>query len=127
MADLLEQGAAWLDEQRHQHLTRTVTYERGVSSVDVQATIGQTVFRLNDDYGATIREVSRDYLIRTADLVLDGEVTLPHRGDRVREEVSGIVYVHEVMAPGGEPEWRYSDPHRNTVRVHTKQIDQAPG
>ena len=126
MTDLLEQGAAWLDEQRHQHLTRTVTYERGASSIEVQATVGQTVFRLNDDFGATIREVSRDYLIRTADLVLDGEPTQPQRGDRIREEVSGFVYVHEVMAPGGEPEWRYSDPQRNTLRIHTKQIDQEP-
>ena len=69
----------------------TVTYERGASSVEVQATIGQTVFRLNDDPGggATIRDVSRDYLIRTADLVLDGETRQPQRGDRILEEVSG--------------------------------------
>ena len=127
MTDLLEQGAAWLDEQRHQHLTRQVTYVRGAASVDVQATVGQTTFRLDGAYGSTVRYVSRDFLIRTQDLVIDGEQTLPQRGDCIREEVSGIVYVHEVMGPpSDEPDWRYSDPQRKVLRIHTKQIDQEP-
>jgi len=28
-----------------------------------------------------------------------------------------------VMAPGKEPAWRYSDPYRKTLRIHTKHVD----
>lgn len=124
MADLLAQGAAWLDEQRHRYLTQTVTYRRGEHAVQVQATIGRTVFRLNDGYGATVRHVSRDYLVRAADLVLNGERTEPQRGDQVIEtDDSGNEHLHEVMGPGGnEPDWRYSDPQRTGLRIHTKEI-----
>jgi len=56
--------------------------------------------------------------------VLGGTPVLPQRGDRIRETQSTQVFVYEVVAPGDEPCWRYSDPYRRTLRVHTKQIDQ---
>ena len=127
MADLLEQGSAWLDQQRHRFLTRTVTYQRGEHAAEVQATVGKTIFRFDDAHGAVKRYVSRDFLIRVEDLVMppDNEPTLPKRGDRIRETQVGQVYVHEVMGPGrDEPDWRYSDPHRQTLRIHTKQVGQ---
>ncbi len=122
MPDLLEQGATWLDEQRHAHLTRTVTYERGADSVQVQATIGRTVFEQADEYGAIHRIESRDFLVRAADLVLGGTQTLPQAGDRIRETDGGVTHVYEVMAPGTEPPWRYSDAYRRVLRVHTKHV-----
>jgi hypothetical protein len=123
MTDLLEQGAAWLDGKRHCFLTRTVVYQRGESSVQVQATVGQTVFRIDDGYGGSVRVVQRDYLVRAADLVIADQVALPQRGDRIRETQGEKVFVHEVMGPGGgEPDWRYSDPNRKTLRIHTKHV-----
>jgi len=124
---MLAKGAEWLNAQRRAHLSRTVTYERGESSVEMPATVGQTVFRLDDGYGATIRHVSRDFLIAVSDLVIEGAPVGPQRGDRIRETTGGITYVHEVMGPGssgGEPDWRYSDSFRGTFRIHTKQIAQ---
>jgi hypothetical protein len=125
VADLLAQGNAWLEDQRHRYLTLTVTYRRGDQSVQVQATIGRTIFRLDapsDGFGVTTRYVSRDYLVRATDLVLNGEQTLPQRGDQI-VEASGGGTVHEVMGPGGgEPDWRFSDPQRLTLRIHTKEI-----
>jgi len=122
MTDLLERGAAWLDQQRSRHLTRTVTYLRGTDSVALAATIGQTTFEQADEYGVIHRTQSRDYLISAADLVLSGTVEQPKAGDRVRETAGEQVFLYEVMAPGGEPPWRYSDPHRNTLRIHTKFV-----
>ena len=127
MTDMLKDGTAWLADQRRAFMTRTVIYERGNDSVDLPATAGQTDFNLTDDYGAAIRYVSRDFLITVTDLVINGSVTEPKRGDRIRETVGDVTYVHEVMGPGAfEPDWRYSDPHRTTYRIHTKQIDQEP-
>jgi hypothetical protein len=126
MADMLSDAAAWLADQRRAFMSKTVTYQRGQEEVDLPATVGQTVFRITDDYGASIRHVTRDFLIAADDLVLGGAATEPKRGDRIRETIGGITFVHEVMGVGGEPEWRYSDPFRGTYRIHTKQIDQEP-
>ena len=113
---MLQQGLAWLESQRKSHLTVPVIYRRGGDSAEVPATIGKTVFKVADDYGRFQYIESRDYLISAADLVLNETQILPEPGDEIVEE--GFVY--EVMAPNNEPEWRYSDSYRNTLRIHTK-------
>jgi hypothetical protein len=122
MPDLLETGSAFLDDQRHQHMTRAVTYQRGADSVELAATIGRTEFEQADDYGVVHKIESRDFLVRTADLVLASVQTLPKAGDRIRETEGSQTFVYEVMAPGTEPPFRYSDPYRKTLRIHTKQV-----
>lgn len=94
-----------------------VTYIRGMASVALQATIGRTIFEQRDDYGVKVE--SRDFLVRAEDLMLDGDPALPERGDQVRETDGGKVLVYEVMAPGKEPHFRYSDLYRRTLRIHT--------
>ena len=120
--DLIERGLAWLDAQRHRHLSRTVTYQRGGQSVELAATIGRTEFEQADHFGVIHRTQSRDFLVRAADLVLGGEPALPVAGDRIREGDGEKTFVYEVMAPGGEPPFRYSDPYRRTLRIHTKHV-----
>lgn len=122
MGDLLEQGSAFLEDQRHRHMSRTVVYLRGAEAKELQATIGRTEFEQADDAGLIHRTESRDFLIRTADLELGAGSILPRAGDRVRETVEGTVFVYEVNAPGGQPPFRYSDPYRRTLRIHTKHI-----
>lgn len=124
MADLLDKASAWLEDQRVRHMTQTVVYQRGSDTVNVPATIGTTVFQVDDGAGALLRVEARDYLVRANDLVLGSTPVLPQRGDRIRETQGTRVFVYEVVAPGDEPCWRYSDPYRRTLRVHTKQIDQ---
>ena len=58
----------------------------------------------------------------TTDLLLAGVPVLPERGDRIRETQGATTYVYEVMAPGKEPHYRYSDPYRKTLRIHTKHV-----
>ncbi len=118
MADLLETASNWLEGKRTQHLSRTVTYQRGVDTVDVSASIGRTSFEIDDGYGVLQKFESRDFLILASDLVLGSSQTLPQRGDRIIE--NGFTY--EVLAPGKEPVFRYSDAYRKTLRIHTKQI-----
>ena len=122
MGDLLDRGSAFLEDQRHRHLSRTVVYQRGPDVKEVQATIGKTEFEQADDAGLIHRTESRDFLIRTADLDLGAGPILPRAGDQVRETVGTSVFVYEVNAPGGQPPFRYSDPYRRTLRIHTKHI-----
>jgi hypothetical protein len=122
VADLLERGSAFLEDQRHRHMTRAVVYRRGAESREVQATVGRTHFEQADGAGSIHRTESRDYLVRAADLDLGAGPILPRAGDQVLETVGAAVLVYEVNAPGGEPPFRFSDPDRRTLRIHTKHI-----
>ena len=122
MGDLLDRGAAFLDAQRHQHLSRPVVYRRGTDEKEVQTAIGKTEFEQADDAGLIHRVESRDFLVRAADLDLGDGPILPRAGDQVRETVGTALFVYEVNAPGGQPPWRYSDPYRRVLRIHTKHI-----
>jgi len=123
VTDLLQRASDWLETRRTEHLTRSVVYVRGAFSVEVPATVGRTMFEVDDGSGVLVRIESRDYLMLAEHLVLAGQVTLPLRGDRIRETEGSQTFVYEVMAPGKEPPWRYSDPYRKTLRIHTKQVD----
>jgi hypothetical protein len=119
MADLLGAGLAWLDQQRERFLTRLVRYRRGAQEAAVPATVGRTLFRLEMGTGAVERIEARDYLIGSAHLAAFG---LPQRGDRVIEEACGQRHTYEVLAPGREPHWRWSDPDHRTYRIHAKHL-----
>ena len=112
MADLLAQGAAWLESQRTKYLTTTVTYVRGDVSIAVPATIGRTKYEADDGHVVRIEFTDRDYLILAADLVLGGQASEPDRGDLIREGPREF----EVL------DWRYSDPYRTTLRITTKHV-----
>lgn len=123
MADLLEGGQAWLANQMQKFASRSVVYHRGANNVAVQATIGRTLLKLDDGYGGVRMEwTDRDFLIPSANLVLNSVAVTPEPGDRITETVGLNTSVFEVMAYGGEPPWRYSDPFGKLLRIHTKFI-----
>ena len=126
MVDLLQKGMAWLEAQRTKFMTQSVVYQRGGEAggaVEVLATIGTTTFNVDDGGGALLRIESRDYLISVADLIIGETPILPKRGDRIRETSGGQVFVYEVVGPGDEPCWRWSDAYRTTMRIHAKQTE----
>ena len=123
MGDMLQQAVDWLDGQRVAHLSKPVTYRRREDSLEVAATVGKTVFEIDEGYGAIERFESRDFLIAAAELALNGTPFEPQAGDLIAETVGQQTLVYEVLAPGKEPCWRYSDPYRRTLRIHTKQVD----
>ncbi|MEO0513482.1 MAG: hypothetical protein AAF108_11405 [Planctomycetota bacterium] len=122
MGDLLAKGSEMLDRTRRAHLSRTVVYRRGADSVEIEATVGSTAFDRTDEYGVVHRIESRDYLLAASDLVLGGEAVTPKAGDRITETGEARLHEYEVLAPGDEPAWRYSDPQRRTLRIHTKFV-----
>lgn len=105
------------------HASTDVIYVRGVDQVPVKATIGKTEFEIDDRSRVVVRIQTRDFLIHVADLVLGSTETLPVTGDLVRETQGTNTFVYEVMAPGNEPHFRYSDPFRTLLRVHTKHVE----
>ncbi len=120
MADLLANAAIWLAQQRTKHLTQQILYRRDALTVTVPATIGKTEFEVDDEFGVVQRIESRDFLILASELILDGIATIPERGDVIEKQAGDQTLQYEVTAPGKEPCWRYSDLHRQTLRIHTK-------
>jgi hypothetical protein len=119
MPDLLHFGMDWLADKLQEHVSQTVTYRRGASEIAVPATIGRTLMKLADGEGGVRMEwTDRDFLIRADALVIAGNRITPERGDTVVD--AGKVY--EVMAPGGEPPWRVSDPFGHLLRIHAKFV-----
>ena len=119
MPDLLEQSQEWLTSMNRIYRSRQVIYARGAQTKEVPALVGKTVFKVDKGYGLFERVEARDYLIEVADLTEFGE---PERGDRVKDTLNDKVELFEVMAPGGEPHFRYSDPYRKAFRIHTKHV-----
>ena len=123
MADILQAGQQWLADQLKEHASHEVVYQRDTQEFAVQATIGRTLMKLDDGYGGVRMEwTDRDFLIQAADLVQGAVAVTPERGDRIRETVGANTSVFEVMAYGGEPPWRFSDPFGTLLRIHTKFI-----
>jgi hypothetical protein len=123
VGNLLQTGSDWLAAQRKAHLASPVTYCRGSDEVEVQATIGQTDFEIEDASGFRVQAHVTDFLILTEDLVLAGQKTLPEAGDRIKVPSDTETAVYEVMGLAGEPPYRFSDPYRKTLRIHTKLVD----
>lgn len=127
MGDLLRSGLSWLEEQRTKHLSRTIKYRRASDELEIQASIGRTVFEQENGSGVIERIETRDYLVLADALAFGGTITLPRTGDQIGEVNDSEVFVYEVMAPGREPAWRYSDPYRKTLRIHTKFMGTESG
>ena len=125
MIDVLQDGLTWLRDQLKANASQEVIYRRGAEEVTLKAVIGRTLLKLDDGYGGVRMEwTDRDFLIAAEDLILGGQRVLPERGDRILETHDGKTLVYEVLAPGNEPEWRWSDPYRTLLRIHTKLIDE---
>lgn len=108
---MIRSGLAALRMMQYEVLADEVTYRHGTSAKTVKAIVGRTVFRSTNDCGHWVKTQTRDFIIRPEDLGLT-----PEKGDVI--EFDGGEY--EVLAPNGEPVWRWSDPHRTAMRVHTK-------
>jgi hypothetical protein len=119
---MLKTGAAWLDAQRTAHMSESVVYIRGNDSVTVTASIGKTIFRTENSFGFIEHYEGRDYFVLAADLLIDGSPVEPEAGDKVQETDGPVVRTYEVMAPGGEPCWRWSDEFNKTLRIHAKHV-----
>jgi hypothetical protein len=123
VTDLLAAGVDWLVDQLKRFAARPVLYCRGQQQVSVSALSGKQLLKLADGRGNVRMEwTDKDFLIQAADLVLEGKEVLPQRGDQIRDQVGDKVFIYEVMAPTGEPPWRWSDPYRKLLRIHAKHV-----
>lgn len=120
---MLQAGQKWLAEKLTLHASRQVIYRRDALSTEIAVTVGRSLYQQDDGEGVITRSQVRDYLFDTADLLNSVIGSLPRRGDQIIEREGDQELTFEAMALGGEPPWRFSDPFRFKIRLHTKQID----
>jgi hypothetical protein len=128
MSDILKTASTWLEARRHAVATTDVVYRREDRAVTLRATIGRQEYQQDDGAGVITRAEDRDFLIRATDLVIDGMRVLPEAGDRIEEADNGTLFIYEVLpVSNAQPCYRYSDPYRQTLRIHTKLIGEEGG
>ncbi len=119
MGDLLRQGGQWLEQMRRAALSSQVTYRRGAQEQALSATFGRTQYEVQDESGLLVAAHVTDFLVAAAEFEpVFGE---PQPGDQVVAD--GATY--EVLSLGNQGHWRWSDPYRTTMRIHTKQVGTA--
>lgn len=117
MVDLLRQGAAWLEQMRTAHCASPVEYRGGSDTHALQATFGRTAYEVAEESGLTVGGHVWDFLIVAADLGFD-----PDPGDVIVADGRRF----EVLPLGEDVQgWRWSDPYRQTYRIHTREIGPA--
>jgi hypothetical protein len=126
MTDMLRKGQEWLSSKLTEHASHEVVYRRDELGTVLKATIGKSMYDQDDGEGVVTRSQVRDFLIDTQSLLLSVIGSLPRRGDTIVEIDGDTTFIFEVMALGGDPPWRYSDPFRLKLRIHTKQIESHP-
>lgn len=125
MADLLQQGVDWLNEQREAHLSRPVVYQRGDQSVEIAATLGGTSLEVTDDAGATVQSAQTDFIVSADAMALGGTTVTPQVGDRISLSSSGKTLVYEVLALPDGRHFRRCDGSGRMLRIHAKQVDEV--
>jgi len=119
VGDLLRQESQWLEQRRLAHCSSQVIYRRGGQEQELGAMFGQTQYEVQDDFGLVVTAHVMDFLLAAADFApVFGE---PEAGDRIIAD--GVAY--EVMDLANQGHWRWSDPYRTTMRIHTKKVGTA--
>lgn len=123
MTDLLKSGAAWLEAQRAAKLATSVTYRRGGigSGFAVAGTIGRTEADQVIDATSITSAGIRDWIMSYTAFEVSSTFVPPAIGDTI-EEADGALW--KVVEIGGEPCWRYSSPHKNSIRIHVVKIGE---
>jgi hypothetical protein len=118
MSDMLADSNAWLEGQRHAHLSGLVTYKRGFDSVSISATIGKTDYDTQDSEGNLLSGQMVDFIVRPVDL---GIFIEPKAGDKIQRVIGNITETYEVWTPSGQDLFSV-DSYRLSMRIHTQLV-----
>lgn len=99
-----------------------VVYRIGSVELPLRVVPGSTAYDEYSDEAAVLRRQTRDYLIETVLLVVEGVPFLPERGHLIEECVGCQTLQYEVIPIDGQNVFRYTDPYRVGVRIHTQQV-----
>lgn len=105
----------------------SAVYWRGTESVALTVVVGKSDHNVADAQGVVTTWQSQDVLLEASQLILGGARVEPDRGDTVRLTLNGADIVCRVQFPDpNRPAFKFSDPYRQILRVHTAQTETLP-
>ena len=100
----------------------SIIYARGSNQISLTAVPARSLLQSTDvESLVQVQFTTRDYVIVAAELVIDSELTLPRKGDRITETIGGQNKTFEVLKTDGDRFFSYCDDARSRIRVHTKE------
>ena len=106
-------------------MTTPVVYRRGATEIEINATLGRSRFESVDESDMVVDLEMQDFIVRTEDMVMAGNPIVPMNGDEIDHEGgNGVVQTFQVLAPPGEPLFKYEGEARLSMRIHTKQVSE---
>lgn len=132
MPDMMGRAMTWLSRKRRQFLARPVLYERCDDQGEIlwQLTVPAVLGGADATGEASVEPVridaaDLDFLIAARDLRYDGEPVEPTTDDRIYSYTNGRAHAYEILPRGNTP-WRWSDPQKTNIRIHTRLVDDSP-
>lgn len=123
--NLLEDGAQWLADQMEAHVSSSVVYVRGSQQCQLDASLGRTQFEFTDQVGMLQNIESHDFILRSAEMLFDGEKFTPKALDEIHVVRDGITHRYLVVQYGNmidstEQIYRWCDPYGKQIRLHAR-------
>lgn len=119
---MLAAASTWLDSTLKTSEGETVTIKVGGDEVDVTAVVGATPIGVDFGNGVFQTWQSTDFLIEASELVAGGVSFLPEPGMAFVRTIGGDEKRFEVMPADDGRVFRYTDPGRAMLRIHTKEV-----
>lgn len=122
MPGFLENAASWLDDTLAESDGETVSYSDGNNSISVTAVSGMTPVGMELGDGTIQTWLSHDFFIASEDLAVSGVEFEPAVGHHIKKTIRGREVTFRVTQASDGRCFRFTDPTRETMRVHTKEI-----
>lgn len=104
---------------------QSIIVVRGTDHCEIDlAVLAHGVVEVDRGDGLVTLWKSDDFLVRSEDYIFAGEQSRPQSGDVIQRLVGGTLFQHEVCGPTSEDCFRYCDPQRTLMRVHTRLVDE---
>jgi hypothetical protein len=123
--NILEDGAQWLADQMEAYVSSSVVYVRGSQQCQLDASLGRTQFEVTDQVGMLQNVDSHDFILRSAEMLFDGEQFIPKAFDSIHIVRGGVTHQYTVVQYGNSLDspgqiYRWCDPFGKQIRVHTR-------
>lgn len=117
MSTPLENAASALWSALKPAAGESVTYSQGATTVTATALPGSSPIVAETLEGTIRTDKSQDFVFKSADLL----GVVPQRGDTIMWGSRKF----EVIQPGADRQYYYSDPYQVMIRVHCKEISAS--
>lgn len=135
MASMISEGLDHLYETHHSAdvAGELISYHRGDYSASFLATLEKpkvtppSMLSLEpgryDTVQSNPKNIDHDFGVMAVDLVLNGSLATPQRGDLIKRTFNGSTQVYELMAPtGGGLIWEWMDGYDKRYLIHAKYV-----